>query len=336
MATTAATLTDAELAEFGITPDDEFPHPHSPDHEWWNESYFWDWFDTQGTRAGHLRAGWHPNQDRFWIWVLLYNGAEWLVLEETRLPLADLALPELRYDRWGLTFSWTPESPLRRGRLEASGFGRIVSGPRAGLMLPFSIDLDIVGEGPPHSTGQGNVEGHQAEQYSASRFEQPVTVEGTTSIGPDVLAVIGQGERDHSWGPRDWNMEWLFCVMGGGERRFQWAAVDIEGLDRIGVGYHRAGGTTSNVVGVEEELVFDDDPTRTVSGRFSLAVEDGSTVAGTLETISGVEIDIAHCMVPPRPVTYRRALVRVSLDDGTTGIGWLEFNRFDPSRSPTP
>ncbi|MDZ7733327.1 MAG: hypothetical protein U5R31_09625 [Acidimicrobiia bacterium] len=86
MAATADELTDEELARFGITPEDEYPHPYSPDHEWWNESWFWDWFTPDGSLAGHLRLGWHPNQERVWLWLLLYNGSEWLVLEETRLP----------------------------------------------------------------------------------------------------------------------------------------------------------------------------------------------------------------------------------------------------------
>ena len=121
--------------QFGIVPADEGPHPHSPDHEWWNESYFWDWFDARGERAGHCRIGVHPNQDRAWLWFYLYNGAEWVAIEEPRLPMRDFDREKLRYDRWGLRFDYEVTAPLRAGRLCVSGFGRVVSGPRAGMLL---------------------------------------------------------------------------------------------------------------------------------------------------------------------------------------------------------
>src|ERR1700730_16292055 len=70
----------SELTRFGITPADEHPHPYSPDYEWWNESVFYDWYDHTGSNAGHCRIGWHPNQQRLWVWLFLYNGAEWVAV----------------------------------------------------------------------------------------------------------------------------------------------------------------------------------------------------------------------------------------------------------------
>lgn len=327
-------LTDDEIAAFGIAPQDEYAHPYSPDHEWWNESWFWDWFRPDGSAAGHLRIGVFPNQRRVWLWLLLFDGDRWVALEETRLPLGDWDWPDhLTYDRLGLRCSWEVGSPLRSGRLRCEGFGRVVSGPRAGLVLPVACDLEITAEGVPHSSGEGNVEGHMDESYSTSRFEQPVSVAGSFSIGPEVHDMTGQGERDHSWGPRDWNLEWAFLVMGGHQLRMQWAAVDIEGLDRISVGYLKRGEDTRNITEVDESLHFGRALDETVSGPFRVTADDGSTLEGEIETISAAEIDIAHCFVPPRPSTYRRALIRVQVD-GERNVGWLEVNRFDPARRP--
>ena len=100
------------LTKFGIQLEDEGSHPFDPAVEWWNESWFWDWFDAGGTLAGHCRIGIHPNQSRAWLWLYLYRAGEWIALEEPRLPLADLALATLAYDRWGLRFSWEPDQPL--------------------------------------------------------------------------------------------------------------------------------------------------------------------------------------------------------------------------------
>ena len=59
--------TDEELTQFGIRPEDDGIHPHDPAAEWWNESWFWDWFDDAGEVAGHCRLGFHPVQRRAWL-----------------------------------------------------------------------------------------------------------------------------------------------------------------------------------------------------------------------------------------------------------------------------
>ncbi|MGH7821645.1 MAG: hypothetical protein ACREQ9_17930 [Candidatus Binatia bacterium] len=95
-----------ELTRFGIQPKDDGIHPHDPSFEWWNESWFWDWFDDDGRVAGHCRIGLHPVQKRFWIWLFLYRDGEWISIEEPRLPLEALPLPRLAYDGWGLRFEF--------------------------------------------------------------------------------------------------------------------------------------------------------------------------------------------------------------------------------------
>jgi hypothetical protein len=305
-----------ELTKFGIGPQDEGPHPVSPDHEWWNESWFLDFFDAEGTRAGHVRIGLHPNQDRCFFWALLYEDGEWLVLEEPRLPLGDVGQDALAYDKWGLRFRWDRTDPLRAGRLEVSGFGRVVSGPRAGLVLPFSIALDYETAGAAHSSGPADVPGHSAEGYTSNRFEQAISVRGEVGIGAP-RPFVGRGERDHSWGPRAWDMEWLFTVIGGDDFRLQWALVTIEG-------------TTESVTAVDADIHFgDDDLTAPVEGRFAVTTADGSTLSGVVETIAGMEIDITHTFSPPRATVYRRTLVRFTPDDGRApAMGWIESNRF--------
>jgi hypothetical protein len=322
-------LSLAELTRFGITPDDEHPHPFSPDYEWWNESVFYDWYDRDGANAGHCRIGWHPNQKRLWVWLFLYNGAEWVAIEEPRLPLASLALPRIAYDDgWGLRFSYTVREPLRSGRFEAAGFGRVLSGPRAGMILPVAVALDVETVGPAHSLGQHDVAGHSAENYSSSRFEQPIRARGQYTIGSETRPLDARGERDHSWGPRWWNIEWNFMAVNGDDYRLQCAAVRIPGASEIKTGYLDRVAMQS-VTDVVFDLRFHDDTvTRPVSGRFTVTAEDGGRFAGAIESISGAEIDITHTFVPPRRPVYRRALIRVTPDGGSPAIGWLESNRF--------
>ena len=81
-------MSSNDLTAFGISPSDEGVHHFGKDYEWWNESVFYDWYDAAGTHAGHCRIGWLPNQERLWFWLFLFNGAEWVAIEEPRLPLS--------------------------------------------------------------------------------------------------------------------------------------------------------------------------------------------------------------------------------------------------------
>jgi hypothetical protein len=322
-------LTLDELTRFGITPADEDPHPFSPDYEWWNESVFYDWYDRAGANAGHCRIGWHPNQQRVWMWLFLYNGAEWVAIEEPRLPLSSLQLPRIAYDDgWGLRFSYTVREPLRSGRFEAAGFGRVISGPRTGMILPVSVELDVETVGAAHSLGHHTLAGHSAADYSTSRFEQPIRARGRYTVAGETRDLDARGERDHSWGPRWWNIEWSFLVVNGDDYRMQCATVRVPEAAQISTGYlHRT--QTHTITDVQLDLAFHDDtPTRPVSGRCRVTAEDGTTLGGTIDSISGAEIDITHTFVPPRRSVYRRALIRFTPDAGAATIGWLESNRF--------
>ncbi len=324
-------LTIEELTKFGILPADEGMHPFDPKFEWWNESWFWDWYDATGSIAGHCRIGLHPAQKRAWVWFYAYEGGEWLVVEQVRLPLADVQLPRLAYEGWGLRFSYDAVDPLRRGHLKFEGFGRVVSGPRTGMILAVGADLHIAGIGAAHTTGRSNIAGHSSESFDACRFEQPITLEGSLCMGEKTHAFSGRGERDHSWGPRLWNLEWTVMALNGEALRLQCAEVRIPGGNRLGVGFlHRE--LSQSLSAVHFDVSFDDDSVlKPFAGAIAVTAEDSSEFAGRIEVISAAEIDITHTMVPPERTIYRRALIRVHPHDGSKPIvGWTEFNYFLP------
>jgi hypothetical protein len=320
----------AELTQFGLRLEDEGAHPFDPAVEWWNESWFWDWFDPTGTRAGHCRIGVHPNQQRAWLWFYLYQDGEWITIEEPRLPLADWDLSRLAYDRFGLRCAWDVEAPLAAGRLRVAGFGRVVAGKRAGMILPVGAELAVSALGPPHSHGRSIAPGHGAgAAYPASRFEQPIVVEGTMEVGGAARPFSGRGERDHSWGPRHWNLEWTFLVLNGEEIRLQCAEARIPNVGTFHAGYLQRH-TMVTVKEARFSFQFPEaDVLRPVFGEFSIVAENDDTFAATVESLSGAEIDITHTFVPPRRSLYRRALVRATPKRGEGPLlGWVEFNRF--------
>ncbi|HME68939.1 MAG TPA: hypothetical protein VKM54_03625 [Myxococcota bacterium] len=323
-------FTPAELTQFGLRLEDEGSHPFDPAVDWWNESWFWDWFDATGSRAGHCRIGIHPNQNRAWLWFYLFQEDEWITIEEPRLAVADWDLSRLAYDRFGLRCAWDVEAPLEAGRLSVAGFGRVVAGKRAGMILPMGVELAVNALGPPHSHGRSVAPGHGAEAaYPASRFEQPIAVEGVMQIGAARRSFSGRGERDHSWGPRHWNLEWTFLVLNGERIRLQCAEARIPNVGRFTSGYLQR---QSMVTVKEARFSFrypEADVLRPVSGEFSIVAENGDVFGATVESVSGAEIDITHTFVPPRRSLYRRALVRATPQSGEEPLlGWVEFNRF--------
>jgi hypothetical protein len=326
---------DEELTRFGMRPEDEGAHDFDPEVEGWNESWFFDWFDAAGEVAGHCRVGLHPNQRRAWLWYYHFERGEWIAVEAPRLPLADVrvaapgdAAGGLAYDRFGLAFSWQPTRPLRAGRLRVEGFGRVLSGPRAGAILPVGADLAVEATGAAHSLGRAQAAGHASERHPASRFEQPIALEGRLRAGGVEKPFSGRGERDHSWGPRSWNLEWTFLVLSGDTVRMQCAEARIPGLAPLSGGYLMRE-TSASLREVRFELAYHDDVlARPVSGRFGVVAEDATRLAGELDAIDAAEIDITHAFVPPRRSIYRRALVRARCDDGRPLLGWCEFNRF--------
>ncbi|RIL03941.1 MAG: hypothetical protein DCC71_14585 [Proteobacteria bacterium] len=334
-------ISDAELTKFGVGFADEWPHAFDPAVEWWNESWFWDWFDADGRVAGHCRFGLHPNQQRAWIWYFHWDAArgEWIAVEEPRLPIGDVCRAAsggpsgangacFAYDRFGLSFAWEPASPLRAGRFRFAGFGRVVTGPRAGMVLPVAADLRVDALGAAHSTGRSNAPGHASQQYPASRFEQPIAVAGRLCAGDAELDFRGRGERDHSWGPRHWNLEWTFTVLNGDDLRLQCAEARIPNVPPIHGGYVARAESQSITAARFDYRYADDDLARAVEGRLEVTTEDGARLAFDVEPISAVEIDITHTFVPPQRSVYRRALVRAARANGPPLLGWTEFNRF--------
>jgi hypothetical protein len=324
-----AAMTETELIRFGIQLADEGPHAFDPAVEWWNESWFWDWYDPEARNAGHCRIGLHPTQDRAWLWLYVFRDGEWIAIEETRLPLAALDVPRLAYDRWGLRFGWDVARPLAAGRLHVEGFGRVLAGRRTGMILPVAVDLEIAAVGPPHSMGKAVAEGHaSSERYPASRFEQPITATGTLTIAGAAESFSGRGERDHSWGPRFWNLEWTFLALNGDGLCAQCVEARIPDVGRFAVGYLQRDRMTT-IKEVQYDLRYHDaDVLRAIDGRVRAETEDGTVFAAAIEPLTGAEVDITHCFEPPRRSVYRRTLVRVTPDGERPLLGWLESNRF--------
>ncbi|MBN3508859.1 phosphotransferase [Mycolicibacterium nivoides] len=301
------------------TDEDEFAHPPTGE-ELWNESWYLDFADADAGFGGWVRLGLVPNQDTAWVNVLFCGpGMPTVALNDFHAAPAEPAL----ITGEGVELSLQPGEPLKTYRVTAAGTGQAHDDPAAllrgetGRPVPVTMDLTWTTVGTPY-------------QYRITpRYEIPCTVSGTVTVGEqtfDVNAVAGQ--RDHSWGVRDWwSMNWVWSAIHLDDgTHLHGVDIRIPGMPPIGIGYSQRAG---------EPLV----ELQSVTAQYALGADD-LPVSTTLNLQPGdieVTVDIqGHApvlLVAPgddgagRVSQFPRAWAKVRTADGRSGIGWLEWNR---------
>jgi hypothetical protein len=319
-----ASRRDFDPGSFGIRPEDEGLHPHDPAIESWNESIFYDFCSADAGVAGHVRIGHMPGQSRVWVWCFVAFDGEWVAFEDPATSLDRVSYFDVRSERF--SFERRVIEPLLVSEIEARGVGRFVSGPRSGEPAPFAFALRFEALGPCHTIGDRGIEGHTADELEASRFEQPMRVTGRCEIAGATRDAAGWGERDHSWGPRDWNIEWTFLALSGPKLQSMAVRVQFDEETYFDTGYLANDGMMHTVE--EADFSLEIVPDR-VAGHVRVVDTAGRSLEGTIEPLSQARIDASHAFSPPQASDYRRTLLRLTPDDGGhPHHGFLETNRF--------
>ncbi len=310
-----------------VSPDDEARHTPDPE-DLWNESYYCDFVQPDGSLGGWLRLGLYPNREVAWwtTWIVrpghpgicsVDYGApvppgNGLVSESDSLGRVEIdlrrPLEEFRLAaRTRATTIEHPETVYTRG--ESSG-------------RPTQLDLDLT----------WTTDGVPYHYDVTTRYEIPCLVSGTVTVDGESRTVDGQGQRDHSWGVRDWwAFGWCWCSMrlDDGTRIH---AVDIRMMPGVPVffGYVQTPGAVHPATGlsVTEDIGDHGFPTKArieiAAGEHDLALDVTPVAFGPvlLRNDDG------------RTSRFPRAMVRCHTADGRSGAGWIEWNQPDPA-SPT-
>ena len=168
-------------------------------------------------------------------------------------------------------------------------------------------------------------DGEPYQYRIATRYEIPCRVSGTVVVDGERHEVHGTGQRDHSWGVRDWwAMNW--CWMAGrldDGSRVHAVHMRLPGMAPFGIGYVQGAGRelvelTQEGVDVTEELGPDGLPT---SARLrldppGLDLEVQPIAHGPLRLVSD----------DGRLSRFPRVLCGLRTGDGRTGHGWIEWN----------
>ena len=303
-----------------VDPADEERHTPSDD-PLWNESHYLDFVSEDETVSGYARIGLYPNLGVTW-WTTMVTGPDRSLVASVAYdwPVPDTGL-ELHGD--GFTVEAEVISSLDRLRLHGKAPARMHDGPEAiyrgdvGSPVSIAFDLTWSTDGIPY-------------QYEVtSRYEIPCLVGGTVTVGGEVLAIEGQGQRDHSWGVRDW---WAFgwCWFAGrldDGTRVHGADIRIPG-SRLPLGYVQSPGgavVTIEALDVTEELGVEGMP---ISAR---AIIDPGGIELVIEPVAFAPLVLTSS--DGRISRFPRSQVRLTASDGRIGTGWIEWNQPGPPAS---
>jgi len=301
-------------ALYVLTDADEGRHPVE-DGEFWGESWYLDWAAADCSYGGYVRLGLYPNQRKAWWWIALVGQDRPLVLTvEHDMPCpdgeaaVDVSTPDADY-----SLSW-PE-PFRQFRVTSRATGVVLPDPAQafhgleGERVPVTLDLTW---------------SSRAEVFPyamTTRYEISSWVTGTVTIGDETIAVDCAGQRDHSWGLRDWWLfPWNWTSGHYTDGSFMHAARSIiPGLELFATGYtvDPTGALTPATV-IENSVEVDAEQIPTS------ATQTIGECAFTTEPVGHAPI----LLVAPdgRETRFPRAMCRYTRADGTIGTGWTEYN----------
>ena len=205
-----------------LAPEDEYTHPLGPEPTF-NESMYFNFFDTARSLGGFLRLGNRANEGHAELTVCLYLPDGRVLFTFQRPAIASNGA----FDAGGLRFEVLEPTERLRTRYEGTllelADPRAMADPgrafRESPKKQVSVDLLHQAVGPLY--GSAGEAGHQepsGQEFARAHYEQHMQVTGTLAIEGEELAIDGYGLRDHSWGPRTWQAihayDWLTLNFG--------------------------------------------------------------------------------------------------------------------------
>lgn len=296
--------------------EDEGAHPPGAE-PLWSESWYADFVDESQGIGGWFRLGVMPNENRAWVNALVCGpGIPTVAVNDFEVAIpADAGA--IRTDAFELTHGAV--DPLQTYDVRLRGSGQAYDDPSAllrgesGRPVDLAMDLRWTTVGIPY-------------QYRLTpRYEIPCTVSGTVTFDGTTIEVDAvAGQRDHSWGVRDWwSMDWVWSALHLHDgTHLHGVDLRIPGAPPMGVGYVQPpDGALVELQNVTAREVFGDNDLP-VSTELSLEPTD---VTATVE-IQG-HAPVLLTSADGRVSRFPRAWATVTTADGRTGVGWLEWNR---------
>ena len=301
-----------------LTPADERAHPPGTERLW-GESWYFDFTNREATLGGYVRLGLYPNLGVAWYWACLVGeGRPLVTVIDHDVPLPKPPTLEIRAD--GLWADHVVETPYEHMTLGCEAFAIAVHDPAEvygdlrGERVPLGLDLEW-------ETDRGGL----YPWIGTTRYEVSCNVHGEILVGQESIAFDGIGQRDHSWGVRDWwGPSWVWTAGGLADgTRFHTTRLRIPGMDAFAPGYVMPpdGGVEQIASCAASEVLGDHGfPT---SARIQCGPLDMAVEPLFFSPVHLVDDDGSG----PRHARFPRALCRFETADQRTGVGWTEWHQ---------
>jgi hypothetical protein len=294
---------------------DEGRHDPEPD-PLWNESWYFDAVDDSEKIGVYIRLGRLPNQGCcFYAASIVRPGMPTLMVVDERAPLPPNDAPAEAVSTTTLHAAQECIKPLTDYNVTLEATAQAYADHSAPLRgeagEPVTVALDLC----------WHTDGIPYTWRATTRYEIPCRVTGVIRIGDRQHTFSGPGQRDHSWGVRDWwAHDWMWSAfhLNDGTRIHAVMVSDIPGMV---VGYvQRAGSLSELSSGTSTQTIGPDGLIRTAQITIpdhDLVLDIEPTAFGALRLVSDDD-RVSH---------FPRAMARVQSTDGRTGVGWIEWNR---------
>lgn len=323
-------------ADNGLRLEERDEFPHAPDSlPNFNESVYANGFDPVSKVGAWMRLGNRVNEGYAELSVCIYlpDGRVACQFQRPKIEANDA------FDAGGLRYSVSePYAAMEmayEGELLVLDDPELLrdptkmfeSAPRADGRIQFDIrGISQVHGGEPTSADQERLM-YYGPQFSQGHFNQHIGVRGSIVVGDEEFPLDAFGWRDHSWGPRYWQVIWAYRLFLGnfGEDRGMMLLKNImpEGTSRR-LGVLMVDGEYIEVTDIDLETHWSDaqDP---LGARIGVRTKEGTAIIDA-RTITMAPLRNRRRTLDGELLVSRVAEAFTEFTwDGRVGFGMMEY-----------
>ena len=299
---------------------EEAEHVPSSEDPLWNESWYFDAMTPDGSIGMYARIARLPNQGRGnFIGGIFQRGKAPITLVDMNAPLqpSETLVQRLATER--LSVETRCLDPLTTFAIKINGTGTSFEDPSAPLRGEVGADVPDIAVDLEYQT-----RGQPYNKRAQTRYEVPCTVDGTIRIGSDVLQLRAvPGERNHSWGVRNWWVsDWVWSALHFEDGTQVFTIALNKGAESSGgSGFVQKDGKLTEITHVVNNFEWAADG---LPGKLSLQISPGDLVI-ECELVAGAGLRLLD--PEGREAHLPRVMCSATTSGGLRGVGWLDFNR---------
>ncbi len=206
------------MESFRIGPEDELTHKPD-DAANFNESVYTNAFDPEKRMGGWMRLGNRVNEGYAELSVCLYLPDGRIACQFQRPTIST----NERFDAGGLKYE--VREPFRSLAMSYDGELFVLDDPDAlrdpqrmfetAKRLPGSVRFEHLAVSPVHGgePTSADIQTMYGRDFSRGHFNQHMHASGHIRVGEQEWPISGNGWRDHSWGPRYWQVIYWYRLL---------------------------------------------------------------------------------------------------------------------------